>query len=389
MNKVEIPEKWSVKCLGDAIISLPKSGHPASKANEKGYFNFYVCSEKIEKSFICDMSMPAVLLSTGGEASVHYATGKYSYSTDVWAMKFNGDILCEFAYRLLENSIDEINYSGFQGSGIKHLDKNYIETLEFCIPPLSEQKEIVTILAVIDVVIRNYQRYVDKLLNLRIGTMSDLMKKGILHQRFKDSPIGEIPENWSFNDLDEIAEIKRGASPRPIRDSKWWGGNVGWTRISDVTISSKYLKKTQDYLSDDGVKKSVRIPIGDVILSICATIGRPIIVDTDVCIHDGFVWFKDLSKRIDRDFFYYFLCSIEETLSSNRQVGTQGNLNTDIISKIILPIPSLAEQKKISTILSSIDDMITTSRYRLWKTKILKKSVMHDLLSGKVRVLNN
>lgn len=75
--------------------------------------------------------------------------------------------------------------------------------------------------------------------------------------RFKDESGEEFPE-WQIMKLGEIAQIKRGASPRPITDPIWFDSlsNIGWVRISDVTKSNKYLLKTEQYVSDKGVKKA-------------------------------------------------------------------------------------------------------------------------------------
>ena len=82
---------------------------------------------------------------------------------------------------------------------------------------------------------------------------------------YKKTKIGWIPEDWDCLKIKDICGgVKRGASPRPIRDSKWFGGTVGWVRISDVTSSTKYLNSTKDFLSEVGVHKSVRIRKGGV-----------------------------------------------------------------------------------------------------------------------------
>ena len=126
-----VPEGWSRQKLGDSLIPRPKSKLPSGESNPLGYYDFYVCSHKVLKSFHNEYSSPSILFSTGGEASVHLATDRYAFSTDVWATEFEGEICNEYVFRLLEENIRTINYSGFQGSGIKHLDKSFIEKLEF------------------------------------------------------------------------------------------------------------------------------------------------------------------------------------------------------------------------------------------------------------------
>jgi type I restriction enzyme S subunit len=190
-----------------------------------------------------------------------------------------------------------------------------------------------------------------------------------------------LPSGWESTTVGELASVKRGASPRPIQDPNWWGGSVGWIRISDVTSSRKYLTKTTQYLSEAGVKKSVQIKQGEVVLSICATIGRPIIVKVDACIHDGFVWFDKLRSNIDREFWYYFLLSKEEFLSSQRQSGTQGNLNTGIVSDLTCFIPPIKEQQKIASILTVVDEVIESTTAQINKLKDLKTGMMQELLT--------
>jgi len=190
-----------------------------------------------------------------------------------------------------------------------------------------------------------------------------------------------LPVGWEQKSIGELSTVKRGASPRPIKDSKWWGGDIGWVRISDVTKSKKYLNNTTQYLSDEGVEKSVQIDKGEVILSICATIGRPIIVNIDACIHDGFVWFDRLNSSINREYWYYFLSSKEDFFKDQRQSGTQGNLNTSIVSNVFCLLPPLPEQKKIASILSSVDEVIEKTTAQVAKLKDLKTSLMQELLT--------
>ena len=217
-----VPEGWSRQKLGDSLIPRPKSKLPSGESNPLGYYDFYVCSHKVLKSFHDEYSSPSILFSTGGEASVHLATERYAFSTDVWATEFEGDICNEYVFRLLEENIRTINYSGFQGSGIKHLDKSFIEKLEFSIPPLPEQKKIASILTSVDEVIENTQKQIDKLQDLKKATMNELLTKGIGHTEFKDSELGRIPKSWLQTTIGKLAKVKRGASPRPIQDPKWW-----------------------------------------------------------------------------------------------------------------------------------------------------------------------
>ncbi len=200
-------------------------------------------------------------------------------------------------------------------------------------------------------------------------------------KKFKKTPAGEIPVEWEMLTLGDLAEIRRGASPRPIGDPKFFGEGRGWVRIIDVTRSSKYLRVTEQRLSPLGESNSVQVDPGDVIMSICATIGKPVIVDMKACIHDGFVLFEKLSSQISKDFLFYFLQSKENYLAGKGQPGAQKNLNTSIVAQTEIALPSISEQKKIAEILTAVDKSIEKTRAVIEKTKELKKALMQTLLT--------
>jgi type I restriction enzyme, S subunit len=180
--------------------------------------------------------------------------------------------------------------------------------------------------------------------------------------------------------IGSFAKVRRGASPRPIGDSKYFGGDVGWIRISDVTASNKYLKKTQQYVSPLGESLSVRVDKGDLVMSICGTIGRPIIIDFPSCIHDGFVQLYEITNA-DTEYLYYILQYHEKDLENKGQPGTQVNLNTGIVEDFEIFSPPLPTQRKIAHILSTADAVIEKTQAAIAKYKAIKQGMLHDLFT--------
>ena len=183
-----------------------------------------------------------------------------------------------------------------------------------------------------------------------------------------------------FRPIFEIAEIRRGASPRPISDPIYFGGDVGWVRIVDVTRSRRFLRETEQYLSPIGEEKSVRVDKGDLIMSICGTIGRPIIVDMAACIHDGFVQFYNL-KNTHTIYLYYALQHAEPAFIAMGQPGTQANLNTKLAGKYKIFFPRFAEQERIANIFTLIDESIENTESVIAKYQQIKAGMMHDLFT--------
>ena len=153
-------------------------------------------------------------------------------------------------------------------------------------------------------------------------------------------------------------------------------------RISDVTRANGRLRTTEQYLSQDGVDRSVRVGHGDVIMSICATIGEPVVVEMDACIHDGFVVFDNFEATLDRQFLLHLLRKIAPEFKASGQTGTQANLNTGIVNSKFVKIPgNIREQSRIAAVLDASDDAIAKTEAVIAKLKQVRAGLLHDLLT--------
>lgn len=200
----------------------------------------------------------------------------------------------------------------------------------------------------------------------------------------------DFEHNWESKKLKDLSNIQRGASPRPITAKKWYDNEnkkVGWVRIGDVTNSSKYLTKTEDYFSEEGVKKSRFLPKGSLIMSICATIGKPIVTGMDTCIHDGFVGFSEL-KNINKEFLYYYLNILEPKFISLSQTGSQANLNSDLVRNAEIGVPSIQEQEKIVNFISAVDKKHNILNKNLETQLSFKRYLMQQIFTQKLRFEN-
>lgn len=180
--------------------------------------------------------------------------------------------------------------------------------------------------------------------------------------------------------IGSFCKVRRGASPRPIDNPNYFGGDVGWIRISDVTKSFKYLNKTEQYVSPLGESLSVRVDKGDLIMSICGTIGRPIIINIPSCIHDGFVQLYDIQEA-NKEYLYYILQHHEKDLERKGQPGTQVNLNTTIVENFEIYFPAKSIQTKIAKILSTADAVIEKTQAAIAKYKAIKQGMLYDLFT--------
>jgi type I restriction enzyme S subunit len=264
-------------------------------------------------------------------------------------------------------------------------------------PPIDEQKLISRYLdkktAQIDLLIEKIEKKIELLKEQRTSLINQYVTKGLdPNVEMKDSGvewIGKIPKHWELKKIKHLSVVKRGSSPRPIDDPKYFSedGEYSWVRISDVSASEKYLIETTEKLSTLGASLSTKRHPGDLFLSIAGTVGKPIITRINCCIHDGFVWFDNLS--IDTDFLYYsFLTGT--CFQGLGKMGTQLNLNTETVGDIFIPLSTPDEQRQIVAhivaILERLDSVTANETRRLNLLSEYRQSLISSVVTGKVRL---
>ena len=267
------------------------------------------------------------------------------------------------------------------------------------LPTVKEQTAIANALSDVDALISELEKLIAKKQAIKTATMQQLLtgktrlpefalREDGTPKGYKQSELGEIPEDWEAIKMGGLAKIQRGASPRPIDSPIWFDRNssVGWLRISDVSKTDKYLTETTQSLSELGIANSRFVTRDSLVMSICATVGKPIITKKNLCIHDGFVVFNDLV--IEQNYMYYVLKDLEPEWSKQGQTGSQMNLNTELINStpIIIPVDK-EEQTAISFVFSAMDEELQNLVARLNKTRQIKQGMMQELLTGKTRLV--
>ena len=138
---------FSSLVIGDHINELPKSTLPASAADESGHYPFICSSEQVKTTTTWLQEKPAVLMGTGGVASVNYGEGRFAYSTDTWGFRSkSAELSTEFLFRKIQEHLPRIDYAGFEGSGLRHLRKDFLRKLKIDVPSPIAQSKIVEIL---------------------------------------------------------------------------------------------------------------------------------------------------------------------------------------------------------------------------------------------------
>ncbi|MEO8148053.1 MAG: restriction endonuclease subunit S [Bacteroidia bacterium] len=200
-----------------------------------------------------------------------------------------------------------------------------------------------------------------------------------------------MKKSWEIKKMSDVLLIERGGSPRPI--DKYITNDpdgLNWIKISDATASNKYIYETKEKITKEGLHKTRLVKEGDFILSNSMSFGRPYIMKTTGCIHDGWLLLRDKNEKpLNKDFLYYLLSSpiISEQLNKLAVGSTVRNLNIGLVSSVEIPIPPLPEQEQLVSILdecfATIEQAKTNTEKNLNNAKELFQSELNKIFSEK------
>lgn len=158
-------------------------------------------------------------------------------------------------------------------------------------------------------------------------------------------------KRYPSKSIAEVANICRGASPRPISDYLTEDVNgVNWIKIGDISIDDIYVTHTAEKITKEGAKKSRYVTLGDFILSNSMSFGRPYILGIEGCVHDGWLIISDYQEPLNTLFFYYELRAnqVQSQFNALANGTTVENLNTDLVKGVNIIVPSIELQNEFA-----------------------------------------
>ena len=178
-----------------------------------------------------------------------------------------------------------------------------------------------------------------------------------------------LPENWRWERLGNISTIARGGSPRPIEDYLTESDDgINWIKIGDTEQGGKYISSTREKIIPAGLSKTRYVKSGDFLLTNSMSFGRPYILKTDGCIHDGWLVIGDIENVFNQDYLYYALSSgfMYKAFSEVAAGSTVKNLKSDTVRAVFFPVPPYDDQvrianyvEKLFATLASIENSLT------------------------------
>ncbi|MBH8601168.1 restriction endonuclease subunit S [Thermoactinomyces sp. CICC 23799] len=263
------------------------------------------------------------------------------------------------------------------GSTFKEVAKSTLKSYRVEIPPLPEQRKIAAILSTVDEAIEKTEAIIEQTEKVKKGLMQQLLTKGIGHTKFKKTEIGEIPEEWEVKRLSEISLINMGQSPSSAVCNDLGEGIPFFQGNAEFGMKHPIPKRW----CTEPTKLANK---GDILISVRAPVGELNIANQTCCIGRGLAAITP--TKINNDYLYFAMQIYKSSLLKVSQGSTFTAINKQDLHNLLLPVPSLIEQKKISAILLSLDSKFEKEKKKLNQLQFMKTGLMQVLLTGKVRV---
>ena len=262
-------------------------------------------------------------------------------------------------------------------SGRQRVQQLVLENLELTVPKLPEQEKIGRFLAELDDKIALNERVND---NLQQQAQA-LFKSWFLNYEPWD---GTAPNSWLHGRLGDYANIKRGGSPRPIQEYLSDSG-LRWLKISDVTgLQTPFIIDIKDHIIEEGLKKTVFLKAGSLVLSNSATPGIPKILDVDSCIHDGWLYFPE--SRFSNEYLYLYFKYIRQQLVNLSNGSVFNNLKTDILKGYSTILPDEETLQRFDGIIKPMFLQMQNLTRESHDLMDLRDTILPRLMSGELDV---
>lgn len=404
-----IPEDWEVMSLGSVcqifgrigfrgytVNDIVTEGNGAIAINpsniQGGRTDFskctYVSWPKYEESPEIKINDGDVLLvktgSTFGKtAIVQRLPEKATLNPQVVVLKrirLNSRFLgYAMGFSVIQNQIS----AAVVGGALPTLSQNLVARFKVAVPPTKgEQEAIAEALSDADALIESLEQLLAKKRQIKQGAMQELLTSRKRLPRFSDE--------WEVRRLDEIADIRSGGTPSTTQP-QFWDGDVLWCTPTDITALNgyKYLNTTSRTISQAGLKSSAAelIPANSITMTSRATIGECAINKVPVTTNQGFKNFVP-HEATDVEFLYYLLLTQKQRFISLCGGSTFLEIGKGQLAAYEVRVPATnVEQQAIATILSDMDAEIALMEEKLLKARRIKQGMMHELLTGKIRLL--
>jgi type I restriction enzyme, S subunit len=421
----DIPVEWEINLLDNVLEFIgsgitPKGGksvylqkgipfirsqnvYPNGlKMDDVVFIDYETHNKKMARSKIKEND---VLLNITG-ASIGRCTfvptgfGEANVNQHVCILRPNSKVDYRFLSIFLNSFYGQIQIREEQaGQTREGLNYQQIRKFKLPVPPLHEQRKIASILKSIDNAIEKTEAIIKQTEVLKQGLMQQLLTKGIGHTRFKQTEFGEIPETWEIFTLENMLEYGFILGHQDGNHGELYPRAGEFIEKGIPYLSANCIKDGEidfslaKFLSVERAqrfKKGVAID-KDVLFAHNATVGPVSVLNTKldfVILSTTLTYYRCNEEKVNPYYLSQYMSSPTFIGQYTRVMGqtTRNQVPLTLQRKFFHVIPPIEEQNRITKILSSVDSKVQVEKKKLTTLLEVKKGLVQDLLTGKVRV---
>lgn len=298
-------------------------------------------------------------------------------------------------YELLSEICGSQFYSLVVGTNYPAIGDSDIRNIRLKLPSSKEEKTAVAnILSKVDEAIASVQNSIAAVERLKKSLMQNLLTGKMKpdgtfrtpDEFYIDEKFGKVPIGWEVKRIKDFGEIQTGKTPPTDEPEVFSDKENGFMFITPGDLDvAKYIEETERYVSEKGIRYSYVLPKGSVCeVCIGSTIGK-IGITTAKCCSNQQITSVIVNNEHDAEYLYYAMLSRREHFKSVAGINATPQINKSGYSKyrVLCPKDKL-EQIAIAKGISSVDKSINEQKQKIESLELLKKSLMQNLLTGKV-----
>jgi type I restriction enzyme, S subunit len=312
--------------------------------------------------------------------------------------KSGSKLRAEYFYRWLSSERVQayLSASSEGTTGLNNLSHSFFRAMAISVPPPSEQVGIAGILDAVDTTLECTRASVERARQLRKSLIQELLAQGLRNEKQKKSAAGLIPESWACEHLgDHIQDGPTNGVYRPETDYATQGTRI--VRIDDFADGKiNSIQALRRVVVEPPIQRRYALAKDDVLINrvnSLSHIGKAALVPVldEPTIFESNMMRLRCGPRLASNFLTIVLCSDiarRHWLARAKPAVNQASVNQRDVCELSVPLPEKPEQEDIARILSAADEQIELLSRVVAAYQQLKTSLMHDLLTGRVRVSN-
>ena len=255
---------------------------------------------------------------------------------------------------LMGEGFTSYNVQNSKGAKMPRGDKKAILQFRIPIPPLEVQEEIVRVL----------DSFAELEVALEIALEAELEARGLQYAHYRDQLLDfREREDVSWLTLGEVFETRNGYTPSKKKPQYWQDGTVPWFRMEDIRENGRVLDTALQQVNTCALKSGGAFPANSLIIATTATIGEHALITVDFLCNQRFtcLMLKDEYRGLlDVKFLFYYCFVLDEWCKANTRNSSFASVDMQGFAKFRIPVPSLAEQQRIVSILDRFDALTTS-----------------------------